>query len=320
MRVSSVDLNLLRILNALLEEGSVTRAAKRLGVTQSAVSHALGRLREQLADPLFVRTTRGITPTPRAEALREPIRRGLGTLGDALESVRFVPRTAQRTYRVAMTDLLGATILPALSRELASCAPRVDLRVTAAVSGLGDVFEGGSTDLLVIGAAVPPEAPGLFRQRLFDEELVCVVRADHPVARRGALTLDQFCALSHVLVAPKGEEGRSVVNLVLSNHGKSRRVALTVPHFLVAPFVVAESDLVLTVAASAARKLSPMLGLRLLAPPIELPRAIYWQVWHERTHHDAGQKWLRGLLAKVCAPHRRQPAARKPGRQPRPRS
>jgi DNA-binding transcriptional LysR family regulator len=321
VRLSSVDLNSLRILDALLEEGSVTGASKRLGVTQSAVSHALARLREQFGDPLFVRTSKGVTPTARAEELRAPIRRGLDALREAIEGgARFVPKTAQRSFTMAMTDQLGATLLPAVCREIASSAPHVDLRVTPVVRNVERMLETAAADVVVLGASEPPEAPGLFRQRLFEEDLVCVVRAEHPLARREALTLDQFCSLSHVLVAPQGGQHAGVVNAALARQGQSRRIAVMVPHFLVAPYVVAVSDLVLTVAASVARTLAPMLGLRVLAPPIELPRAAYWQIWHERTHGDASQKWLRALVAKVGASHAEQPAPRAGARQARARS
>jgi DNA-binding transcriptional LysR family regulator len=318
MAATEVDLNLLRILEALLDEESVTGAARRLGVTQSAVSHALARLREQLGDALLVRTSTGMAPTPRARELREPIRRGLGALREALET-RFDPATATRTFNVAMTDQLGATILPAIWQRLAADAPKIDLRITPVVRNVERTLETAAADLVISGAFATPEAPGLYRQRLFGEDLTCVVRAGHPTAK-AELTLEQFCALSHVLVAPRG--GRGVVDDALAQHGAARRVAVVVPHFLVAPFVVAHSDLVLTVAASVAKKLSPMLGLKTLTPPIELPRATYWQIWHERTHEDAAHKWLRAAIAEVCESHEheRQPAAATASRQRRKRS
>lgn len=318
--MSDIDLNLLRILEALLEEESVTGAARRLGVTQSAVSHALAKLRERFGDQLLVRTSAGMVPTARAKELREPIRRGLGALREALDTgAGFAPATAKRLFTVAMTDQLGATVLPAIARRVMADAPGIDLRVTAVVRNVERTLETAAADLVVTGFTVPPEAPGLFRQRLFAEELVCIVRADHPIALGPRLTLGEFCALSHVLVAPKG--GRSgVVDEQLAQHGMKRRIAVVVPHFLVAPFVVAGTDLILTVAASVARKLAPMLDLRIVAPPLELTPATYWQLWHERAHDDAGQKWLRGLIVEECARHEPQPAAPPRARQRRPRS
>ncbi len=293
----ALDLNLFVMLDALLDERSVTGAAKRLGVTQSAVSHALGRLREHFGDPLLVRTSEGMTPTLRASELREPLRRGLETIREATQrEAHFDPSTAARTFTIATTDQVGVVLLPALYARLATLAPRVDLRITPIVRNVERALESGAADLVVTGAFTPAEAPGLFRQRLFDERLVCVVRADHPRVEDG-LTLEQFCALPHALVAPRG--GPGMVDGLLADRGLSRRVAVVLPHFLVAPFLVAKSDLVLTVAESVAQAFTSLLPLRLLAPPLELPRATYWSVWHQRSHDDAGHRWLRSVIAQV---------------------
>lgn len=312
----SVDLNLLRILEALLDEQSVTGAARRLGVTQSAVSHALARLREQLDDALFVRTTRGMSPTPRAEELREPLRRGLAALREAVDGRMFEPASATRTFTIAMTDQLGITILPTLSVNLAARAPSVDLNIAPVVRNIERALESGTAELVLTGSTRPLDASALKRQLLFDEELVCIVRADHPV--RDRLTLERFCGMGHVLVSPRGGGG-GIVDDVLAKQGIRRRVAVTVPHFIVAPHVIAATDYVLTVAASLAHTLAPVLGLRILEPPIELPRASYWQLWHERTHADPGHKWLRGLVAEAAS-HGRQGAPRAGVRQSRQRS
>src|SRR5262249_25874960 len=151
--------------------------------------------------------------------------------------------------------------------------------------------------LVVTGAFAPADSPGLFRQRLFEEPLVCVVRADHPTVS-GKLTLEKFCELSHAIVAPRG--GRGIVDSLLAERGLSRRVAVVVPHFLVAPFLIATSDLVLTVAESTAKALASLLPLRIVAPPLELPRATYLQLWHQRSHEDSGHKWLRNVVQSVA--------------------
>jgi DNA-binding transcriptional LysR family regulator len=293
------DLNLLVILEALLEERSVTGAGQRLGVTQSAVSHALGRLRAHFGDPLLVRTSTGMTPTLRAQELREPIRRSLETLRDvAQRGARFDPRTAVRTFTIATTDQVGVVLLPALYAKLAASAPGVDLRITPVVRHIERALESGTADLVITGAFAPADAPGLFRQQLFDEPLVCLVRAAHPTVG-DSITLEQFCELRHALIAPRG--GRGIVDSLLEERGLSRRVAVVLPHFLVAPFLIARSDLVLTVAESVAKASLSLLPLRLVAPPIELPRATYSQLWHQRSHDDAGHKWLRTLVAGIRA-------------------
>jgi len=292
-----IDLNLLVILDALLEERSVTGAARRLGVTQSAVSHALVRLRDQFGDPLLVRTSTGMTPTLRALELREPIRSSLATLRDVTRSgTRFEPRTASRTFTIAMTDQIGVVLLPALHARLSVRAPGVDLRVIPVVRNIERALESGAAELVVSGAFTPVEAPGLYRQRLFDEPLVCLVRKAHPIVQ-GRITLEQFCSLPHALVAPRG--GRGVVDALLEERGLSRRVAVVLPHFLPAPFLIAASDMVLTVAESVARAVAAVVPLRLVAPPFELPRATYSQVWHQRSHDDPGHKWLRSQVAEA---------------------
>jgi DNA-binding transcriptional LysR family regulator len=296
------DLNLFVILDALLEERSVTGAARRLGVTQSAVSHALTRLREHFGEPLFVRTANGMTPTQRATELREPIRKSLETLRQVSQLTRFDPASAARTFTIATTDLVALVLFPSLYERLAARAPGIDLRVVPIMRNVERTLETGAADLVITGAIVPIEAPGLFKQRLYDEPLVCVVRASHPIARE-RLTLEQFCSLDHALVAPRG--GRGWVDDALAERGLSRRVAVVLPHFLSAPFLVAESDLVLTVSESAAKAFTSLLPLRIVTPPIDLPRATYSQLWHERSNEDAGHRWLRALVAEVAAKRRR---------------
>jgi DNA-binding transcriptional LysR family regulator len=293
----ALDLNLFVMLDALLEERSVTGAARRLGVTQSAVSHGLVRLREQFGDPLLVRTSTGMTPTARAEELREPTRQNLGALRELAEGgVQFNPGKTTRTFTIATTDQVGVFLLPSLYARIAAEAPGLNLRVTPVVRNIERTLESSAADLVVSGAFAPPEAPGLYRHRLFDEPLVCVVRAGHPLVREG-LTLEQFCLLPHALISPRG--GRGVVDELLEARGLSRRVAVVLPHFLVAPFLIAKSDLVLTVAESVAKKFSALLPLRMFPPPVEFPRATYFQIWHQRSHDDSGHKWLRALVSEA---------------------
>ncbi len=297
--VATPDLNLFVILDALLEERSVTGAARRLGVTPSAVSHTLRRLRAELGDPLLVRTAGGMSPTVRAEELRGPIRRGLEMIGDAVRvGGRFDPRTASRCFTFATSDLLGLVLLPVLWERLAKAAPRVDLRIGPIFRDVERTLESGAAEIVLSGATAPIDTPGLFRQRLFEERLVCLARVDHPGVR-DPLTLDEFCALTHALVAPRG--GPGIVDQALERLGRSRRIAVRLPHFLVAPFLIAKSDLVLTVGESVARAFAQSLPLRVVAPPIELPATTYWQIWHERSQRDAGHVWLRAQVAKAVA-------------------
>lgn len=314
-RLAAVDLNLLVALDALARERSVTRAAKRLGVTQSAMSHALRRLRALFADPLMVRGRGGMALTPRAEALVAPVRSGLVALGRALSDPdAFEPRSARRAFCLSSPDLFDALAVPPLLERARREAPGVDLAVVAPNERtLARRLETGEIDLAVVPRIDTPraspwalEAPGLVCRTLFRDRFVCVLRAGHPALGAGRdrrheprLSLERFVSLSHALVSPGGE-GRGVVDLELERRGLGRRVALRVPNFYTALVAVAKSDLVLT-APSALRALwSSELPLVALRSPLALPRHSLNLFWHERFSNDPGHRWLRTLMTEVA--------------------
>ncbi|HKO89615.1 MAG TPA: LysR family transcriptional regulator [Polyangiaceae bacterium] len=205
--MSGLDLNLALVLHALLAERSVSRAAQRLGLSQSATSHALARLRSSLADPLFVRVPRGIVPTARAEALAAPLAAGLALLEQSLVApARFDPKTSSRRFRIAATDYVEFLLLPRFLGMLASEAPHVDVWLRPFSEEGSSLLQRGDLDLLV--GVLPPEAalPGLKRVHLLDERLVCVVRDGHPLTH-GRLSLARFAAARHILIAPRGRPG-----------------------------------------------------------------------------------------------------------------
>lgn len=302
VHLEGLDLNLLVALRALLAERHVTRAAARVGLSQPAMSHALGRLREVLGDPLLVRTPRGMQPTARAEAMKLPLERALEDLGRILSSPpAFEARSSTRTFRIATNDYAELVLLPRLLAKIWSEASGVDIRVTHLDAGASDELAEGRVDIAIgVGAQFgAPDLPrGLRKQRILTDRFVCVVREEHPVVKR-RLSLDDFVSLSHALVAPRGGSG-SVVDSALAAMGKKRRVAISVPHFLVAPHVVRETDVVLTLAERVARALAPLLGLRQLAPPLELEGFSMSMVWHDRQHADPAHAWLRGVIASVA--------------------
>jgi DNA-binding transcriptional LysR family regulator len=289
------DLNLLRVLAALLREGSATRAARALDLSQSAVSHALGRLRGTLGDPLFVRAGKGLRPTPRAAAFAERLPALLGELGALLAADQdFDPQSSERRFCVAATDYGQLVLLPGLLARLGEQAPGVRLEVRQLERSVVAALEDGEVELALGNFRQVPAA--LRRQALFDERFVCLLREGHP--RVGSrLSLKAYLELSHVLVAPMGYRGSVVDDLLVERGAEPRRVALTVPHFLVAPFIVAASDLVLTVPERVARRYASALPLRRLAPPLEVPGFTISQLWHERMHHDAGHAFLRAAIA-----------------------
>jgi LysR family transcriptional regulator, transcriptional activator of nodD3 and syrA len=299
--LAGLDLNLLVVLDALLAERHVTRAARRVGLTQPACSHALGRLRRALGDPLLVRGPGGaMVTTPRAEALAPGLRAALAELATAVAGPpSFDPATARRSVRIATSDYAELVVLPALIAALGRDAPGVDVWVvplpTTRYAQLA-MLASGAADL-VIGPPRRDGPAGIYERRLFDERFRCVVRRGHPAGGR-RLTLARYCALSHVMVAPRGTAG-SVVDDALAARGRRRRVAVAVPHFLVVPHLVAASDLVATLAGRVVDAYADTAGLVVMAPPIELPGFAIAMTWHERLHRDPAQRWLRDQVARA---------------------
>jgi DNA-binding transcriptional LysR family regulator len=299
--LTGVDLNLVLVLDALLSERHVTRAAARLGVTQSAASHALGRLRQLLGDPLLVRGPRGMMlPTPRALALAPAVRRVLEDLASVLRGdAAFDPATARRTFRIGASDYVELVLAPRLVERLARAAPGIDLWIQTFADHGDEALAAGVLDVVIgppRGAARPA---GSFEKVLFDESFTCIVRTGHPLAD-SRMTLARYCAASHLLVAPRGTPG-SFVDDALADLGRSRRVAVAVPHFLVVPYVIAASDLVATLATRIASRFGDTLGLVQMSPPFVLPKFEIALAWHERAHDDRPQRWLREQILAVAA-------------------
>lgn len=295
--IRKLDLNLLKALDALLTERSVTRAAERLALTQPAVSGMLTRLREQFDDPLFVRARHGIIPTARAEALAVPVREVLHSIEQMLQPQQFEPATAHLTLSIAATDYAQCAILVPYLAVLRQQAPgvRVVIRPVDQES-LQPAMERGELDMALVTPSSTPQ--GLHARRLFDEEYVCVMRAGHPDAAPGkALPLARFCALEHALVSLGGEPFSGVTDEALAQAGTARRVVLSVSSFLVLPEILAITDLVAVVPARLARQRS---GIICMQPPLPIPGFTKVLAWHARTQHDAGHRWLRELLYQVC--------------------
>jgi DNA-binding transcriptional LysR family regulator len=297
IHLKQIDLNLLVIFVAVLDERSVKTAARRLGLTSSAVSHALARLRQHLHDPLFVQTRGGMVPSERAQELSTPVRRCLVELGDALtRRPEFDAACARRSFSLATSDYGEWLLVPPLMRALARAAPGVDINVQAIPSDPARALESGAVDLVV--CLERHLAPSLHRQQLLTDRFVCVVRTGHP-ATRGRLTLQRYLGLQHAVVSPQGQRS-NFVDAELERRGHARRVVLRLPHFMVAPFIVAETDLVMTLSEQLVHHLRPKLGLRVIAAPIELPSFRYVMGWHERQHDDSAQRWLRAQLGRVA--------------------
>ncbi|MEM1414091.1 MAG: LysR family transcriptional regulator [Myxococcota bacterium] len=297
--VYGLDLNLLLALHALLEEEHVTHAAERFGRTQSAMSRSLARLRDLLGDPLLVRTRRGMRPTARALALRDPVRR---LVADAAAIVgggfAFEPRTARRTFTISCADATETLLMPALLGVLATEAPGVDVRTRRESRFTEEQLELGQLDLAVVPAGALSESSALRTQRLYRNRFVSIARKGHPALRKEGLDLATYCALPHALSAPLGTPG-SVVDDALRLQGRSRRVAYAGPGFLAVGHVVAQSDLIATLPERSARHLAAYLPLRVFPVPVPLAPFAIHQQWHERRHHDPGHVWLRSRIKSL---------------------
>lgn len=295
--IRSLDFNLLKALDALLDQRNVTRAAARLGVTQPAMSGMLTRLRDTFDDPLFVRVQRGIEPTERALALSVPLKQLLGEVEALLQPPVFDPSTATQRFTIASTDYaLRAIALPFLS-ALKRRAPNIKVAlVLVNDTQMLTQLERGVIDL----ALVSPEniCPDLHARKLFEEHYVCVLRDGHPVIRcQEDLTLDRLCELDHVLVSYTGGGFRGVTDDALAKLGKQREVTVSVKSFLILPDLLRTSDMVSILPS---RLVTEQEGLAVYDPPIAVPGFTNMAAWHERTHRDPAQRWLRQLLFDIC--------------------
>lgn len=289
------DLGLLSLFDALYGERHLTRAAARVGLSQPAMSRALGRMRALFGDALFVRTASGMVPTPRADAIAPDVRR---VLDDATALVRqrpFAPSELKRTFVVATSDLVEARLLAPLTALVEREAPGVDVITRAAPASAAAELADGRFDLLIVPQEAVPG--GVMVQHLFDDTFLCAVRSDHPTVRR-RLTLERFLALRHVQIAPRGRPGGAVDD-ALAAMGLARRVAVRTPSFLAAPLLVARSDFVITAPSLMLAPLAKPLGLRTFPTPFAVPGFRIVSAWHARAQEDPAHKWFRALVARA---------------------
>jgi DNA-binding transcriptional LysR family regulator len=231
----------------------------------------------------------------------------------------FEPGTARRVFTVGMADYGSFVLMPGLMRRLGAEAPAVEIVVRPVPSALAEALEDERVDLAV--SPYPEPRATLAAQKLFDDGFVCLLRHDHPALRRGSRRLDlkTYTSLSHVQIAPRGTRG-GMVDDWLASAGQTRHVALRIADFLVAPLVVAATDLVLTLPARLAHVFAHSHGLRVVAPPAELPRVTLWQIWHQRRNQEPAHAWLRGVLRDAAATQGKEQAKRSAGKSLRMRS
>jgi DNA-binding transcriptional LysR family regulator len=294
------DLGLLEIALALFEERSVGRVAVRLGMSQPAVSSALARLRRAFNDPLFVRTPRGMEPTPRAQALIAPARDLLLRVErDLLADPRFDPATTTATLNFALSDVGEMVFLPKILERLQRFAPNASVRsVSPPPNELRHGLENGAIDLAI--GYFPDLAKGNFyQQRLFTHHFTCLVRADHPIKGR-RLTQKQFLDLKHVSVRAEGRSQELFERFLVSKKIRRKTVLFT-PHFMSLPMIIARSDLAGTVPHAIGMYYSrPLANIKAMSLPWpDLPRIVLRQHWHRRFHQDPRNQWLRKLMSEL---------------------
>jgi DNA-binding transcriptional LysR family regulator len=288
-----LDLNLLVTLDVLLSEHNVTRTAERLNFSQPSISVHLAKLRDIFGDPLLLPGPRGMRPTARAEELREPLRLALEALSAAVSpAAAFDPAQAQNTWRVAATDYAESTILLPAMAGLRSAAPGTRLAVLdLAPPHIARQAEQGIIDLAFHTSEDAPQ--GMRHRLLFKERYVLAGRAGHPRMKRKP-TLKQFCELEHVIVSPDGGGFSGATDKALAQAGMTRRVALSVPHFLFVISALTSTDLVAMLPERLVRD-NP--ALRVVPPPVDIPGYEMAMLWHERSHRDPAHQWLREHIA-----------------------
>jgi len=295
--LSRLDLNLLRVLDTVLSEGSVVRAARRLHVTPSAISNALARLREVLGDPLVIRSGRGIVPTTRAAGLASSLKRALNELERAVQSDAFDPTTTTKQFTLAISDAGQIARLPRLARLLAKEMPHSQLRVVGVDTYMSSGgIAGTEVDVAIIGVA--EKTPGVHFAPLYEEDSVLVARRGHP--RVGAqITKTQLGQLQHVDVQVAPGRGYRELARSYARLDIKREVGMVVPSFIAAAAVTAQTDFVATLPASLVEVLGKRLGLRVVMAPAPRITTEIKLVWHERTLDDPAMRSFREVVTRA---------------------
>lgn len=296
--MDSIDIRLLMVFDAIYKTRSVTAAADALDLGQPAVSVALAKLRHHFGNPLFVRTSNGMEPTPFSEGLVEPVRAVLGALDQVLGyRSEFDPATAQRNFRICMTDISQLVLLPRLWETLRLTAAGIRIEIVPMSGDAARLLESGEADLAV--GFIPQLEAGFHQQSLFVQSFVCMVGQDHP--RIGdRLSLAQFEAEDHAVISSSGA-APTMLEREIARQGIRRRIALKIPSFLSAAFVIEHTDLLLTIPRRLGDVLQGRGGFRFLPVPFPLPEYEVKQHWHERYHHDEGNRWLRRLVSRLLS-------------------
>jgi DNA-binding transcriptional LysR family regulator len=296
--MDSIDIRLLMVFDAIYRTRSVTAAAEALELGQPAVSVALSKLRHHFGNPLFVRTSNGMEPTPFSSGLVQPVRDVLAALDTVLGySSEFDPASSGRTFRICMTDISQLVLLPRLWETLRLTATGIRIEILPLAADTARLLESGEADLAI--GFIPQLEAGFHQQALFAQSFVCMVGRDHPRIA-DELSLARFEAEDHAVISSSGA-APTLLDREIERQGIKRRIALRIPSFLGAAFVIEHTDLLLTIPRRLGDVMQGRGSFRILPVPFPLPDYEVKQHWHQRFHHDEGNRWLRGVISRLLA-------------------
>jgi DNA-binding transcriptional LysR family regulator len=295
LRLEQIDLRLLRIFDAMHANRHVTRAAEELGLSQPTISIGLGKLRQQFGDPLFVRTSDGMLPTSRADALIGPVRDVLHMVRHVCEmEATFDPASANRKFRICMTDASHITLLPRIFAEVHRTAPGVAIEAARIDELMPQALQSGDADLAL--GLIPSLETGFYQQTLFRQDFICLTGPQHPRID-ASLTLAQYQAEEHIGIV--SGTGQQLLEEAVKQFGIERHVMLQLPGFLGLTGILAASDLIVTLPRHIGTTLAALGGLHVHPCPFPIPEFTVKQHWHARYHHDMANRWLRNLCARL---------------------
>ena len=294
MSLNKVDLNLFIVFDAIYSEANLTRAGQIVGITQPAVSNALARLRETFNDPLFVRTARGMVPTPMAQNIIGPVRNALQLLRVSVQESRtFDPLQASKTFRISMTDLTEALLFPLLFQRLRRLAPNV--KIESMLARRRETTQELATGRLDLALDVPLNSdPQVRHVKLLEDRFVCAMRRGHPLAR-DRLSVEQYLSLSHIHISSR-RSGLGMVDLALGKLGLQRNIALRSQHYMMATQVLLHTDMAVTVP----ERFALCHDLHQVALPVDIPPLETHIYWHESTDQDPANRWMREQMIEIA--------------------
>ena len=296
------DLNLLLAFKLLVEERSVSRAAEKLFISQPAMSHVLLKLRRHLDDPILVKTSIGMVPTPRAQALLEPVKdllRGAERIIRTPEE--FSPASSQRRFVIATSDYVECTLLPKLTELINARSPNIEIHIRPLSNKLlKPTIEEDDIDLIIGFNAIFDIPSHICHEKLFDDKIVCILRQEHSNIIGNEISLEQYISSRHMVISRR-ETGTGLIDDYFVKRGVARKISLIVPNFLSAPWILANTDLILSLPARIAEKFVHLVPLKILPLPIDLPAYDLIMLWHPRQEKEPDHQWLRREILEICA-------------------